>query len=232
MKLEPVSQATLVDTVVERIREAIETNHMAPGAKLPSEADLSASLKVSRNVLREAVNRLESIGLLNVRRGAGMFVGDRNSFAHVIQLCRTAMQITPKDMLHFAEFRATLECFAARRAAELATPEDVKELSELCEEMDSDGLPRAEAIRVDFDFHRKLMSIANNPLMENVMDVVRDFILVEMKQTTEEPRDTTHSRRLHREIFAAIKAKKPGRAEKAMKEHMQSVLERLGDQTT
>ena len=73
---------------------------------------------VSRTVLREAISRLEAIGLLTVRRGRGMFIGDRHSLANCVRLVRSAMAITPGDLVQFTEFRRAVECYAAQRAAQ------------------------------------------------------------------------------------------------------------------
>src|SRR5262249_1007028 len=75
-RLRAGGRESLVDTVVERIRAVIEQGHLKAGDRLPTEAELSAQLGVSRTVVREAVSQLESVGLLSVQRGRGTFVGD------------------------------------------------------------------------------------------------------------------------------------------------------------
>lgn len=228
-KLKPItrSRTSLVDVVVERIHDAIVKGGLAAGDRLPSEFELSSSLQVSRTVLREAIRRLEAVGLLEVRRGSGMYVGDRAGLSNCMQLVRTAMRIAPREMLLFAEFRAALEIYCARRAAELATPEDLLELTALCEQMDSPDLDEGEAMRIDFEFHRKLTATAGNELMDSVMDVVREFVVEGMERTTPHPRDTRLSRRRHRDILAAIESGDAEAAEKAMRIHMDGVLQRL-----
>ena len=91
---------------------------------MAEKAELVASLEVSRPVLREAISQLESLGLVKVRRGLGMFVGDRDSLAGCLKLVRTALAITPRDLGQFAELRSALEHHSARRAAEKAVKLD------------------------------------------------------------------------------------------------------------
>ena len=57
LKIKPVARQSLVDTVVQRIRTVIEQGHLRAGDRLPTEAELSAQLGVSRTVVREAVNQ-------------------------------------------------------------------------------------------------------------------------------------------------------------------------------
>ncbi len=82
--------------MVSLLREVIEKKGLQPGDRLPTEAELVASLEVSRPVLREAVSQLEALGLIQVKRGLGMFVGDRDSLAGCLKLVRTAVAVTPR----------------------------------------------------------------------------------------------------------------------------------------
>jgi GntR family transcriptional repressor for pyruvate dehydrogenase complex len=224
---EPLRRTSLVGEVVTRLREAIERRGLRPGDRLPTEAELVTSLEVSRPVLREAISQLEILGLVQVRRGRGMFVGDRDSLAGCLKLVRSAIAVTPRDLTRLSELRGALEHHAARRAAELAREEDVVALEELCDAMDRPDLPYEEAIAIDFAFHRKLMEIGGNELMVNVMSVLQEFIVEAMLQTTPRPRDRAVSRRLHRAIVDAVGRADPDAAEAAMREHMRVTSERL-----
>jgi GntR family transcriptional repressor for pyruvate dehydrogenase complex len=229
MKMRPVQKGSLVNAVMEQLREYIESRKLNAGDRLPTETELFEELKVSRTVLREAVGRLETIGLVTVRRGQGMFVGDPDTLAGCVNLVRSAMTISPRDLTQFTEFRAALECHTSRRAAELAGPEDVAQLKALCDQMDQKGKSYEEAIHVDFKFHLKLTAITGNPLIVNVMSVLQQLIIAGMLQTTPNPRDHDVSRRLHRAILAAIKDHNPEAAEAAMRTHMEVTCQRIAD---
>jgi GntR family transcriptional repressor for pyruvate dehydrogenase complex len=237
LKIRPVGRQSLVDTVVERIREVIEQGHLKAGDRLPTEAELSEQLGVSRTVVREAVNQLESVGLLIVRRGRGMFVGHGSGLASCVKMLRSALALSPKELLQFTEFRRALECHAARRAAESATPEDLAALQTLCDEIDRADRDYLEAMQLDFQFHRRLMAITGNPLLSSVLEVVQEFVLAAMVRTTPQPRDRTQSHRRHQAIVRAIRTGNPDVAEKAMQDHMDRTvrlleeIERQRDQT-
>jgi len=116
---------------------------------------------------------------------------------------------------------------AARQAAERATADDVVALQAMLTQLEREDLPYAELLEIDFDFHRKLIEMAGNPLMQNLMEVIYEFVLAQMARTTPTPKENKLGRRLHREIVAAVKAGEPDAAERAMREHMQAVLTRL-----
>jgi len=227
MKLEPVARQSLVDVVAERIRDLIDREHLQAGDRLPGELHLVEQLRVSRPVLREAISRLESVGLITVRRGQGMFVGDRGSLSGCVQLVRSAMAIAPKDLTGFAELRTAIEVHAARLAAERATPEDVAALESILADMDRADADYEDAIRADFGFHRKIVEISGNELMRNIMQVIHEFVMAGMVHTTPRPRNRDRSQKLHGAIVDAIRGHDPDAAEKAMKFHMTSVSRAL-----
>src|SRR5262249_31986568 len=105
VKIKPVKRTSLVDTVMERIRSLVTDGHLAPGDRLPTEAELIQQLEVSRTVLREAIGRLEAMGLIAVRGPRGMFVGDTGSLLSCVRLLRSALTVSPRELVQFTEFR-------------------------------------------------------------------------------------------------------------------------------
>ncbi len=225
--IEVARRTSLVDEVTQSIRELVESSKLSAGDRLPTEIELLEKHQVSRSVLREAINRLETIGLVEVRQGHGMFVGNADSIANCLQFARTAMAITPGNLEDFGELRGELECWASRQAASVATPEQVAELEELVVQLDDTQREYEEAIQTDFLFHHKLFEIAGNQLITSLMDVLQQFVLEGMLQTTPEPRDREISQKLHRAIVQAIRKGDSMAAEEAMRQHMKVTLKRL-----
>ena len=67
---------TLSQKIERRIEEAIQQRKLRPGDKLPSEKELCASFSVSRTALREALRRLSARGLIEIKKGSGMYVSE------------------------------------------------------------------------------------------------------------------------------------------------------------
>jgi GntR family transcriptional regulator, transcriptional repressor for pyruvate dehydrogenase complex len=220
-------QTSLVDEVARRLRQMIETGSLAAGDRLPSEPELVERLQVSRTVLREAISRLETIGLLNVRRGRGTYVGDRGSLAATTQLLRSAMAISTHDLRKVSELRRSIETYCGRRAAELATGNDIAELRELYANMMAARGNLPESMRLDFRFHLRIVEIAGNDLMRNILEVIQEFVFAGMIQTLEQPGLPQPAHDQHREILDAIAAHDPARAELAVGAHMDLIDARL-----
>jgi DNA-binding FadR family transcriptional regulator len=225
--MKPVKRTSLVDTVAERLRALISEGHLGPGDRLPTEADLVEQLQVSRTVLREAVGRLEAMGLLSVRGPRGMFVGDPGSLMSCVKLVRSAMTVSPRELVKFTEFRRAIECDAVRSATTRATPGDLVELAALCEEIRRQDLDPAAAFQIDLRFHRKLLELAGNEVMNNVMDVVREFVMASIVECAPYRRDPEKTYAGHRAILDAVRAGDPDAAERAMREHLNVVIETL-----
>jgi len=227
MQIAAIERQSTVNLVVERITQVIRNQGLSAGHRLPGEHDLVEQLKVSRPVLREALGRLQSMGLVDIQRGRGTFVGNATSLANCVRLLRSAVTISPMELQTYAELRSAIEVQAARQAAERATDDDVEELTRLLKQLDDDELPYHEALEIDFRFHRKLLEIAGNPLMQNIMEVIYEFVLTQMVRTTPSQRDSQSGRRLHKAILTAVRDHDPDAAERAMQQHMQAVLKRL-----
>jgi GntR family transcriptional repressor for pyruvate dehydrogenase complex len=227
MQWTAIERRTTVDLVVDRIARVIKDQKLAAGSRLPGEHQLVEQLQVSRPVLREALARLQSLGLVDIQRGRGTFVGDTSSLTNCVRLLQTAVTISPQELLSYVELRSAIEVQAARQAAERASDEDVAELAALLKQLDDEDLPYANALEIDFRFHRKLLSIADNKLMQNLMEVIYEFVLAQMVRTTPSQKDNQLGRRLHNAIVKAIRENDPDAAEAAMRKHMQAVIERL-----
>lgn len=221
------SKNSRVDRIAESIREFISSEKLKAGDRLPGELEIAQRMQVSRPVLREAISRLESVGLLEVRRGSGTYVADRDHLGSCIDFVRSALAISPSDLVQYAEMRTAIECAAARLAAERATAEGMAELTDLCAAMDRPELPYIDSVKTDFEFHRKIVELSGNVLMLNLTEVLHRHILTGMVHTTPRKRDHAVSRRLHEAILHAIRDGKADEAEAAMKRHMTNVMNRL-----
>ncbi len=74
MSLKPIKPKRISDQVFEQLRELIYKGEFKPGAQIPPERDLAFSMEVSRTSVRNAINKLVTMGLLEHRQGQGTFV--------------------------------------------------------------------------------------------------------------------------------------------------------------
>lgn len=217
----------LVDQVLGSLTSYIRTEGLCPGDRLPSEAELVNRMQCSRNVLREAVGRLISLGLVEARRGSGMFVGTTDTVRSCALLLRSSLTISINDLIEFAEFRRALEGYSARQAATQATDAELAELGSMATAIDDPDISREESLTRDSAFHLRLMEIGGNRLMAALLESLLDFMQASMDSTTATPRDIDTSRQLHAAIMDGLIRRDPDAAESAMELNRQHTVNRL-----
>jgi GntR family transcriptional repressor for pyruvate dehydrogenase complex len=159
----------VTDEAIEQIKSMIISGELAPGDRLPREADLALRLGVSRNSLREAVRALTLVHVLDVRQGDGTYVTSLqptlllDALSFIVDFHRDA------SVLEFLEVRRILEPAATAMAARLITPEQVAELRELA------ALPDAsssvdELVAHDAELHRRIAAISGNTVLSSLLD--------------------------------------------------------------
>jgi len=221
--IRPVPRGSLVEAAVEQIRGFIEREELQSGDRIPGELEWSRRLEVSRPVVREAIGRLQSLGLVTVARGRGhgVTVGSQDAILSGAQSIRAAMATSPRSVQQVQEFRIALESHAARLAAVLITDEQLSELNALAASIDRPGMNREQRVQADFGFHRRIVEIADNELILNVLlvsqELVADAIRDNWRRSSGKKLNTLTA---HRRIVAALRSRDPDAAQKAMLAHI------------
>lgn len=221
---------SVADETVEQIAEMIRSGAYAPGDRLPSERKLVEQLKVGRTSVREAMRRLETMGLVESRQGRGNFVKDPSS--EVIQASLLPHALANKETLEkLFDLREIIEVEAAARAAKRASAGQIATMKKWLQSVET-NIAREDAaglIVADVEFHRQIIIATGNDILVNLMDSIVD-LLREMRY------DSTHIPELlpqivggHRTIMAAIEAGAPEAARQAMRDHLAAVGARVKD---
>lgn len=219
---------TVADETVERITEMIHVGAYAPGDRLPSERKLVEQLKVGRTSVREAIRRLETMGLVESRQGVGTFVKDPSR--EVIHASLLPHALTNQETLEkLFDLREIIEVEAAARAAKRASAGQIAVMKKWLQTVET-NVAREDAaglIVADVEFHRQIIIATGNDILVNLMDSIVD-LLAEMRY------DSTHIPDLlpqivggHRAIMAAIEAHNVEAARQAMRDHLAAIGARV-----
>ncbi len=227
MPVQPIPRKQMVEEVMAGLRRMIEQSGLRPGDRLDGEYALAEKFAVSRNVVREAVGRLVALGLVEVRHGLGTFVGTRDSLSACAKLACSAVTIDASDWQAIAELRIAIECQAARRAAERATPDQLTQLETALDKLAREGQSVEEVTRADWAFHRKIIEIGGGPVMLNVIAIVQEFLIEKIQLNTKAPVDHRRQRRIHQRIVDSIRSGDPDLAEKTVRHHVESFAQRI-----
>jgi GntR family transcriptional regulator, transcriptional repressor for pyruvate dehydrogenase complex len=228
MNLKPIKPKRISDQVFEQIRELIYKGDFKTGQQILPERDLAISMAVSRTSVRNAINKLVTMGLLEHRQGQGTFVSSPdNRKGNPLAAAMATDEATLDDLL---EVRMGLECNAAMLAAQRATDTDLKAIEKSLEEMEAD-LEATDKIGTgpDAAFHMAVTFSTKNPVLIHLMRNFYDFLFVGIKKNlTHMYMDRSALEAViihHREIFEAIKRRSAQDAFEAMRSHIQYVQE-------
>lgn len=233
--IKPLPRVSLVETVVERISSLIEDERLPAGRRLPSELEWAERLGVSRPVVREAIGRLQSVGLVTVSRGRGrgICVGGCDDVVRGVGAFRAALAVSPRDHRQLQEFRTAVEVHAARLAAECITDEDLTDLERLAAAIGGAGGGKERQIQADFAFHRRIVEITKNEIMLNLLTVAQAMIEGGIRENWRRYRRLEiDSRAAHRRIIAALRRRDSEAAQAAMLKHIQPPVERRSSART
>jgi GntR family transcriptional regulator, transcriptional repressor for pyruvate dehydrogenase complex len=211
-----------VYTKVAQQLEAHIIQDLKPGDMLPPERELVRMFGVSRSSIRDAIRRLETVGLLEPRQGIGTVVRDVSADAVVAPVTGVLLQ-KRKVISELLDVRMIIEPALARRAALHASPEQVAQLQAALLRQEQKVLRGELAIEEDSDFHYTIALAANNSAMLKLVHVLMDSLRDLRERSLEVGGRQAKSLAAHRLILRAIKHGDQEAAEQAMRRHLLEV---------
>lgn len=207
--LKPIEKQRVAEEIVEQLRDLILTGQYAPGDKLPPERNLAKELGVNRSSLREALKKLEHLGLVKIRQGDGtrvqdfMQTGGIDLVSHLVPLANggPANGAILADVL---EFRRIYGREVARLAAERADEAAIDKLRELADRADAAKDDAEECLRIDFEFYVALTQAARNRVFGLLINTVRQAVMNYASFFVHFNVSTEAVRRHHRALLRAL----------------------------
>jgi len=222
MKLQRITKGSLVETAIESLRLAIEQGHWAIGDRLPVEAELSESLGVSRNTVREAVRVLVHVGILETRQGDGTYVRATKDAGETLR------RIGRSELRDKLEVRIMLETEAARLAAKRRDTRDIERMTLALDNRGKAGDNIAARIQHDQAFHTALVAASHNPALTELSDYFAHAVAMTIEQTELDSDLPEPSQEEHELLLAAIRRQDEAKAEALAKALLQPSLKALG----
>ncbi len=185
------------------IRAFIVEHRLKAGDPLPSEAELATLLDVGKTSVREGLRRLEAHGVVEVRRGKGLFVG-AFSFGPLIEQLPYGLQADSVPLRQLLQARRALEEGLIGEVAKVVTTADLQRLDGLVGEMRARADHGRVPADVDQAFHQALFAPLDNPFVLQLIDVfwtifrnAADHVVLDLRRPTAED---------HAAIVAALRS--------------------------
>ncbi|MDZ7698649.1 MAG: FadR/GntR family transcriptional regulator [Deltaproteobacteria bacterium] len=176
----PIKPKRVSEEIVEQVKALIFEGKLKPGESLPPERELAKALNVSRVSLREALNTLQGMGLLEIQQGNRTCVRPITTRSISDPLVSFAKS-SPQNILKIFEIRKYLELGSVALAAERATDDEIRLLKEFFNEMKEDLKENRLGAKADHDFHTALSEATHNEAYIHLMKTIYDLLQEELR---------------------------------------------------
>lgn len=208
------------DHVTSTLAKHILSGALAPGDRLPTEAELSIKLGVSRTALREALRMLAAKGLVESRTRAGTVVSPRSSWNHLDpDLLALREELAPdlEFVESLIEARRVVEPAAAAFAAERATGEDLHRIEDAFDAMSNAAQDDVEGfVTADEAFHIAVLLASRNPVFATFGGIIGSALRSAFRLTTSVEENHTATLELHGDVLEAIRLRRADEARDLM----------------
>ena len=220
--------AYLSEQVADAMAADIRAGRLARGDKLPTQAALVKQFLVSRTVVREAMSRLKSLGLVDSLQGSGVYVKEL-CFSPLNFDARSA--VSKQAVVQMVELRRALEAEVAELAAQRRNPSDIKRIRKAIALIDKAVLAGSDGVDEDVQFHRAIAEAAHNPFLIGTLDYLSQFLrgATRVTRANEARREdfALQARNEHEMIARAIEASDAAAARQAAAQHMNNAIGRI-----
>lgn len=216
----PIKVQSIAEHVVEQLEKLIETEVLATGDRLPSEAELADALQVGRSTVREAKQILTAKGLLVSRGRAGSFVASARERDEVTEVLRALRHPSHEDVIHV---RRILEIEAVRVASERATAEQIAAMRAAMAAIEIQTIEQKTAAWArNLDIHRLIVQATGNAVLAGLYELVAQTLLRTQVPFLPYIADWSEEVASHHRLIDVVAAGDPDAAAAEMAAHLQN----------
>src|SRR5215469_14033310 len=222
--------SNLAQQVVTNISSLIESGMLAPGEKLPRESEIVRQEGVSRTVVREAISKLQALGLVATRHGVGTFIcepAERGGFG----IDRIAIN-SADDILAMLELRIAIETEAAALAAKRRSDNHLNAMRRAMESFKEEIHSGRGAVDADFQFHLTIARASGNRYFLKIITTLGSRMIPRARFHIDEHQRPQQEYLVridheHEDIYNAILRADPEASRAALRNHLSNSRERL-----
>ena len=222
----PVLKQSLSDRLARRIRRLIQTGDYHEGDRLPTIMEMARRFGVGHPSVREALKKLETMGVVEIRHGSGVYV-TRAEEVLLLASPDYSGGVTKKLLLDLIRVREPLETESVAEACKHATLEDLvemrRQLTMAGHNLDNDAVLN----EVNMGFHRQIARASGNTVLAQLLDVLHDLFTDEQRLILGifASRELDHQE--HLAILEALELRDEKLSVDRMREHLRGVQEAI-----
>ena len=208
-----VTKKNLNEAIATQITDSILKGKLAPGDKLPPERELALVMNVNRNTLREALRKLEILGLLNIRQGDGIYIKDYKECGN-LELLKIILSaggtLSPVILRGILQIRRIVIPDMSALAAQNRSINDVEKIKSI---IDNKSMDLGEK---DLEIHRTIASAGGNLFYSFLLNFFNDTFIDYSHLYFSSQENREKSIRFHKQIYTALKKGDPEKSRKVM----------------
>lgn len=218
-----IKRHNLSDQVFSELIKIIADNKLKSGDSLPTESELIQRFGVSRSVVRESMQRLHMMGVIETKTRVGATLCDVN-FGTFLKHIASFLINDPVKIHEIEQFRYFIEPGAMELVVKNITDEEIKFLEDVVIKMEN-STDYKEYCELESIFHSRLCKASKNRMLSDFSDVLFELFHINEIENfrTGEPIEQ-NSTRGHAMILEAVKSKDGRKARELMEEHLKSYL--------
>lgn len=227
----PIGQQSVVQAIIEEIKQLLINGTLKPGQRLPTEQELAEQLSVGRGSVREAMKMLAAMGVVEIRRGDGTYIVKSVSPAIVDPLI-FAVLVEEGDTTHLFEFRAMVDIGYCKLAAQKADEEDFARMASAVQALETywqaGGRDSKRLAELDLQFHYAVLEATKNPLVIKVGQLLISMFSASIQRAIiKAPESVEETIRHHRRLLETLKSRDLNAVERAVMDGLRMWKKRL-----
>ncbi len=226
IKIPIIDTSSLVDKAEQAIINYIKFNKLHVGDVLPKELELAEQLGVSRTVIREALLRLKTIGLIESIKHKGAIITNPDVLGSLRKIFHPSI-LDHNTLKNLFEMRLALEVGIADFIVNKITDEDIQELEQMAEVIVSGDTALPWSIEDEKKFHGKLYEISDNAMLIELQEMlIPIFQYVHQSGILDKP-IVKGEFISHKELVEVLKKRDAESYRKAIRTHLNNHFERI-----
>lgn len=219
--LGPVARESLVDRLADQIRSSINAGSYSLGERLPTIMEMARQFGVGHPTVREALKKLEAVGIVEIRHGSGVYVTRTQDVLMVAS--EYSGEVTKKLLLDLIQARSPIEIQSVSLATRVGRAEDFAEMKRLlghaAENLDDDAVLNS----VNVAFHRQIAKASGNTVIAQLLDVMQSLFAHEQDLILGIFGSRKRDHEDHIAILAAIEKRNEKLAGERMRQHLAGI---------
>ena len=222
----PVVRQSLSDRLAKRIRALIQSGEYKEGDRLPPIMEMARRFGVGHPTVREALKKLEAMGVIEIRHGSGVYV-TRDRDVLVLASPDYSGTLTKKLLLDLIEARKPIELQTTALAARNLTDEHCQEMRRLLTTAEENLANDEVLTSANMAFHQQIALASGNAVLAQLLDVLQELFVGEQRLILGIFGSRQRDHAEHLGILEALEQRKESLAVERMKLHLEGVHEVL-----